>query len=93
MGDLWKTLCDTLRDAIALSLLLKIPGLIGALIIGKDFSGFDICMQEGAFGVSRYACSIIVMADFCLWIVLAGRILSRLVIDFHQLIQKKGKKP
>ncbi len=33
MGDLWKTLCDTLRDAIALSCLLKIPGSIGAFII------------------------------------------------------------
>jgi hypothetical protein len=92
MGDLWKTFYESVRDAIALSLLLKIPGLIGLLILGKDFSGFDICIQESPFGVSRYACFIIVTSDFCLWIVLAGRIASRFLTDFNNLLVKKGGK-
>lgn len=89
MGDLWKTFYDSIRDAIALSLLLKIPGLIGLLIIGKDFSGFDTCMLEGALGVNRYACFIIISSDFCLWIVLGGRVISRFINDFNYLFTKK----
>jgi hypothetical protein len=61
-------------------------------LLGKDFSGFDICIQESPFGVSRYACFIIVASDFCLWIVLAGRIASRFLTDFNKLLVKKGGK-
>ncbi|MFW9259897.1 hypothetical protein [Nostoc sp. CALU 546] len=92
MGDLWKTFYESVQDAIALSLLLQIPSLIGALILGKEFSGFDACMRESPFGVNRYACFIIVISDFCLWIVLAGRIISRFLSDLNQLLAKKGGK-
>ena len=81
MGDLWKTFCESVQDAIALSLLLQVPGLIGKWILGKEFSGFDACMTESPFGINRYACFIIVASDFCLWIVLAGRIVSRFALD------------
>ncbi|MBD2122061.1 hypothetical protein [Trichocoleus sp. FACHB-262] len=92
MGDLWKTFCESIRDAIALSLLLQVPSLIGQWILRKEFSGFDVCMIENAWGVNRYACFIIVASDFCLWIVLAGRILSRFLTDLNQLLVKKGGK-
>ncbi|MEH2212851.1 hypothetical protein [Nostoc sp.] len=92
MGDLWKTFYESIQDAIALSLLLQIPSLIGRWILGKEFSGFDVCMQESQFGVNRYACFIIVISDFCLWIVLAGRIISRFLSDLNQLLAKKGGK-
>ena len=92
MGDLWKTFCETVQDAIALSLLLQIPSLIGIWILGKEFSGFDVCMQEGPLAVNRYACVIIVTSDFCLWIVLAGRVISRFLSDLNQLLAKKGGK-
>lgn len=92
MGELWKTFYESVQDAIALSLLLRIPGLIGLLILGKDFSGFDVCILESPFGVSRYACFIIVISDFCLWIVLAGRIVSRFLRDFKRLFANKGGK-
>lgn len=92
MGDLWKTFYESVQDAIALSLLLHIPSLIGTLILGKEFSGFDACMQESPLGVNRYACFIIVTSDFCLWIVLAGRIISRFLSDLNQLLAKKGGK-
>ncbi|MFB2939390.1 hypothetical protein ACE1B6_29405 [Aerosakkonemataceae cyanobacterium BLCC-F154] len=92
MGDLWKTLCESIRDAIALSLLLQIPSLIGKWILGKEFSGFDACMLESPLGVNRYACFIIVASDFCLWFVLAGRIISRFLTDLNQLFIKKGGK-
>jgi hypothetical protein len=92
MGDLWKTFYESVQDALALSLLLHIPSLIGTLILGKEFSGFDACMQESPFGVNRFACFIIVTSDFCLWIVLAGRIISRFLSDLNQLLAKKGGK-
>jgi hypothetical protein len=66
--------------------------LIGKWILGKEFSGFDVCMQEEPFGVNRYACFIIVISDFCLWIVLAGRVISRFLSDLNQLLAKKGGK-
>jgi hypothetical protein len=92
MGDLWKTFCETVQDAIALSLLLQIPSLIGKWILGKEFSGFDVCMQESPLGVNRYACVIIVISDFCLWMVLAARVISRFLSDLNQLLAKKGGK-
>ncbi len=49
IGELWRTVYLSIQDAIALSVLLRIPGLIGHWIIGKDFSRFDVCLQENAF--------------------------------------------
>ena len=92
MGDLWKTFYETIQDAITLSLLLHIPSLIGTWILGKEFSGFDACMRENIFGINRYACFIIIFADFCLWIVLLGRIISRFLADLNKLlIKNRGK--
>ena len=85
MGKLGRTVYGSLQDAIALSILLKLPGLIGQIIIGKDFSSFDICMLESPWGSSRYACFIIVASDFLLWIVLAGRIIGRFWADLKDL--------
>ncbi len=90
MGDLWRTFYESIQDAIALSLLLHIPSLIGTWILGKEFSGFDVCMRESIFGVNRYACFIIVFADFCLWIFLFARIASRLFTELNKLFAKKG---
>jgi hypothetical protein len=90
MGELWRTFYLSVQDAIALSLLLQIPSLIGRWIIGKEFSSFDVCLKENALGASRYACFIIVASDFLLWIVLAGRIIGRFWVDFSSLWQKKG---
>lgn len=88
LGDLWKTFYLTIQDAIALGLLLQIPSFIGKIIIGKDFSSFDICLQENALGPSRYACFIIVTSDFLLWIILAGRIIARFIVDLKNLGRK-----
>ncbi|ACK65866.1 hypothetical protein PCC8801_1823 [Rippkaea orientalis PCC 8801] len=88
LGSLWKTFYESVQDAIALSLLLQIPSLIGKVIIGKEFSSYDVCLQENALGSSRYACFIIVTSDFLLWIVLAGRIISRFLLDFRTLFRR-----
>ncbi|MCC3415477.1 MAG: hypothetical protein JGK24_28955 [Microcoleus sp. PH2017_29_MFU_D_A] len=85
MGQLGRTVFGSIQDAIAIGILLKLPGLIGEIIIGKDFSGFDICLKESPWGVSRYACFIIVASDFLLWIVLAGRIIGRFWADLKDL--------
>lgn len=85
MGDLWRTVYLSVQDAIALSTLLQLPGLVGRIIIGKDFASFDVCLQENALGVSRYACFIIVTSDFLLWIGLAGRILGRFWADLRAI--------
>ena len=88
LGDLWKTFYLTVQDAIALGLLLQIPSFIGKIIIGKDFSSFDVCLKENALGPSFYACFIIVGADVLLWISLAGRIIARFNRDFKNLWRK-----
>jgi hypothetical protein len=88
LGDLWKTFYLTIQDAIALGFLLQIPSFIGKIIIGKDFSSFDICLQENVLGPSRYACFIIVTSDFLLWIILAGRIIARFIVDLKNLGRK-----
>ncbi|MEA5534508.1 hypothetical protein [Crocosphaera sp. XPORK-15E] len=85
LGSLWRTFYESVQDAIALSLLLQIPSLIGKVIIGKEFSSYDVCLAENALGSSRYACFIIVTSDFLLWVVLAGRILGRFIVDFKSL--------
>lgn len=85
MGDLWRTFYLSIQDAIALSSLLQLPSLVSHIIIGKDFSSFESCWQENVLGVSRYACFIIITSDFCLWIVLAGRIIGRFLLDIHTL--------
>jgi len=85
MGQLGRTVYGSIQDAIAIGILLKLPGLIGQIIIGKDFSSFDICLQESPFGASRYACFIIVASDFLLWIVIAGRIIARFWADLKNL--------
>lgn len=84
MGQLGRTVYESIQDAIALSILLTIPSLIGKWIIGKDFASFDVCLAENPLGASRYACFIIVASDFLLWIVLAGRIIGRFWADLKQ---------
>lgn len=88
MGDLGRTVYASIQDAIALSILLQVPGLIGKIIIGKDFSSFDVCLKENPLGASFYACFIIVTSDFLLWIVLAGRIIARFWVDIKNLRKK-----
>lgn len=90
MGDLWRTVYLSVQDAISLSVLLQLPSLISRVIIGKDFSSFDVCLQENPLGVSRYACFIIITSDFCLWIILAGRIIGRFWADMRGF--KRGSK-
>jgi hypothetical protein len=90
MGNLWRTVYLSVQDAIALSVLLQLPSLIGRVIIGKDFSSFDVCLQENSLGVSRYACFIIITSDFCLWIILAGRIIGRFWVDLQGLRRGNG---
>jgi len=85
MGDLWRTVYLSIQDAIALGVLLQLPSFVGRIIIGKDFSSFDVCLKENAWGVARYACFIIVASDFCLWIILAGRILGRFWTELSEL--------
>jgi hypothetical protein len=85
MGDLWCTVYLSVQDAIALGTLLKLPGLLGHIIIGKDFATFDVCVKESPLGIMFYACYIIIASDFCLWILLVGRIISRFLVDFGKL--------
>lgn len=92
MGELWRDFYLTVQDAIALSLLLRIPGLIGHWIIGKDFSSFEACAKENFLSVTPYACFIIVISDFFLWIFLGGRIVGRFWAGLSEFKRtKKGK--
>lgn len=78
VGSLWRDVYVTIQDAIALGVLLRIPSAIGRLVIGADYSGFDVCLEAGnVWSINRYACFVIVTSGFALWIVLGGRILIR----------------
>ncbi|MCG6135185.1 MAG: hypothetical protein MET45_11040 [Nostoc sp. LLA-1] len=88
MGNYWRTVYLSIQDAIAIYILLKIPDFIGHLIYGKSFSNFGICLQENALGASHYACFIIVISDFLLWIIIAARIIGRFLADLWDL--RKG---
>ncbi|MGM3307579.1 hypothetical protein ACSQ6I_16690 [Anabaena sp. WFMT] len=88
MGELGRTVYASIQDAIALIILLKIPSLIGEKILHQNFSNFQFCLAESAWGLSRYACFIIVTANFLLWIVLTGRIMAR----FWTYLKKSPKK-
>lgn len=91
MGDFWRTVYLSIQDAIALYILLKIPDLFGQWILGKSFSDFRTCLKENVLDASRYACFIIVVSDFLLWIIIAGRIIGRFLADWDDLRKKKGK--
>uniref|UniRef100_A0A0C1RCG1 Uncharacterized protein n=2 Tax=Cyanophyceae TaxID=3028117 RepID=A0A0C1RCG1_9CYAN len=91
MGDYWRTVYLSIQDAIALYILLRIPDLIGQLIFGKSFSSFDVCLKENALGASFYACFIMVISDFLLWLVIAGRIIGRFLADWDDLRKGSGK--
>jgi hypothetical protein len=90
MGDLWRTFYLSVQDAISLACLIQIPSLIGKFIIGKEYNSFKVCLSEDALGSNRYACFVIVAADFGLWAVLAGRMLIRFIQDFMDLSKKQG---
>ena len=80
MGNLWRDVYETVQDALALCLLFSIPGWIGKLILGADYSGFDQCYNQwNLWNVNRYACYVIVGSGFVLWIMAAGRILGRTI--------------
>lgn len=83
LGDLWRTLYLTLQDAIALALILKIPDALGALIIGEQFSSLKVCLKYDLFNPTRFACSVIVLSNYLLWILMAARILGRFWADLR----------
>lgn len=90
MGELRKDVYETVQDAIALSVLLQIPGWVFKLITGEDYSGFDQCMEGwNQWNVNRYACFVIVASGFTLWIVISGRIIFRLYKSLYELAQKR----
>jgi hypothetical protein len=90
MGDLWRTFYLSVQDAISLACVIQIPSLIGKFIIGKEYNSFRVCLSEDALGPNRYACFVIVAADFGLWAVLGSRVLIRCIQDFMDLIKKQG---
>ena len=90
LGDLWRTFYLSLQDAIALSLILKIPDTIASVIIGYEFSDFNVCITYNIYNPTRYACFIIVSSNFLLWTLLAGRIIARFLIDLSKLLKIKG---
>jgi hypothetical protein len=82
-GDLWRQLYMAVQDAIALAFLLKVPGAVGALVVGKDFTGWDVCMKLNPYSVEFFACFIIVASDFSLWVLLLGRMLGRFLSEWR----------
>jgi hypothetical protein len=89
MGIWWKIFCSMLRDVFSLAIILKFSSAIILLILGKNFDSYDVCPAENAFGVSRYACYLIVTADFALWILIGFRMLARFVVELLDFVRGK----
>lgn len=85
MGQLGRTVYGSIQDAIAIGILVKIPGLIFQTISDKKFDDFTSCSQESPWGSSFYFCFIIVGSDFLLLIVIVGRTLIRFWRDLKDL--------
>ncbi|MEO1686185.1 MAG: hypothetical protein AAFS06_23380 [Cyanobacteria bacterium J06631_12] len=89
-GPLWMTFFESVQDAIALGLLVKIPTLLSIWVLKKEFSGWNVCWaQYGVWDTSRYACFAVVLSDYTLWAVLIPRILCRFLRDLKKLSSKK----
>jgi hypothetical protein len=89
MGELWRTVYFTVQDAIALAVLVRIPGVLSLWIAGKDFSSFDLCLKENPLGATFLACYLLVISDFATWIVLAARFSIRFLKDFRDQFKEK----
>jgi hypothetical protein len=90
MGELWRTVYFTVQDAIALAVLVRIPGLLSLWIAGKDFSSFDLCLKENPLGATFLACYLLVISDFATWIVLAARFSIRFSKDFRDQFRRSN---
>lgn len=77
IGSLWPTVYASIQDAIAVIIIFQIPGFIGKLTVGNDFSSLNSCLEYGWLSVNLYACSIIVAANFAMWITIGIRFLGR----------------
>ncbi|MCA1991674.1 MAG: hypothetical protein LDL41_06455 [Coleofasciculus sp. S288] len=72
-GGYWEILYQTLRDAIALAIFLKLPGFLVQQIVGEDFSGFDVCYKKNPSTVTYYACYFSVLSDhWVFWTMFVG---------------------
>ena len=89
-GSLWETVYLSVQDAISMAILMKIPSSLGTWITGKSFTGFDTCIKETSLSTNRYICFVMVMSDFALWAILAGRIIARFFQDLKKITQQGG---
>ncbi|MEZ2317846.1 MAG: hypothetical protein ACBR15_02440 [Microcoleus sp.] len=85
MGPLGRTVYGSIQDAIALGILVKLPGLIFQTISDKKFDDFTSCSHESPWGSSFYFCFIIIGSDFLLLIVILGRTFIRFWRDLKDL--------
>ncbi|WP_293351901.1 MULTISPECIES: hypothetical protein [unclassified Microcoleus] len=84
-GSFGRTVFGSIQDAIALSILFKLPSLIFQIISAKKFADFTSCLQESPWGSSFYFCFIIVGSEFLSLILIAGRIIARSWADWKNL--------
>lgn len=83
MGQLWPRVYATIQDAIAISVLQRVPGFISSQIAGINFQDFDTCITQESFtSVGFYACCVIVSSKISLWVVLGARVARRFFDTF-----------
>lgn len=90
MGEeLWIQVCEEIREAIAFCLILKVPDLIGKLILpDQDFSDFRSCAKDGLLNVNSYACFTIVTSDLLFWVGIIARVIARFKEEFLSAARK-----
>lgn len=87
--ELWMQVCEEIQEAIAFCLILKVPDLIGKLILpDQDFSDFKSCAKDGFLNVNSYACFTIVTSDLLFWVGIIARVIARFKEEFLSATRK-----
>ena len=90
LGDLWKTFCLSVQDALAVGLVLLLPRLIGSILQYGEFERISDCHTLDIDSPRTLACYVIVSSGFLAWILIAGRFLGRFIKDFRALLPRQG---
>lgn len=87
MGGSWRIFYLTLQDAIAMGLIYTIPNKVSHVLVGQNFSGFDVCNQLSFITIDAYFCYANVLLQFILFTVFSATLACRIIAEFCKDLQ------
>lgn len=89
-GELWQDVYLSIQDALALSVLVKLPAAVNDWVLGgESFSSFSTCIKEEVGNPNQLACFVVVGSTFLFWLLLAGRLLGRFLENVLRFINRR----